>query len=98
MKKFFIVMVFLCVLSLLPLSGFVISRSYRAPRGIDPEEGVSMLEDLEDVDLNEIQKKLDVIEQQRLEALARAKRALKTQDLNRSPWSQYIQAHAKVER
>ena len=81
MKKFFIVMVFLCVLSLLPLSGFVISRSYRAPRGIDPEEGVSMLEDLEDVDLNEIQKKLDVIEQQRLEALARAKRALKTQEI-----------------
>ena len=81
MKKFLIAVVFLCVLSLLPLTGFVAARSYRMPRGLDPEEGVSMLQDLEDVPLDEIQKKLDVIEQQRLEALARAKRELKTQEI-----------------
>lgn len=81
MKRFFIVIAALCVLSLLPLTGFVVARSYRAPKGVDTEEGVSMLRDLEDVPLDEIQKKLDVIEQQRLEALARAKRELKTQEI-----------------
>ena len=81
MKKFLIAIVFLCVLSLLPLTALIVSRSYRAPKGVDPEEGVSLLQDLDDVDLDEIQKKLDVIEQQRLEALARAKRELKTQEI-----------------
>lgn len=81
MKRFFIAVVFLSALFLIPLTGFVVSRSYRAPRGIKPEEGVSLLQELDAVPLDKVRKKLDVIESQRLEALSKAKRELKTQEI-----------------
>ena len=81
MKKFLIAIVVLCALSLIPLTGFFVARSFRKPKNIDPEQGISLLKTLDDVSVDTVQKKLDVIEKQRLEALAQANRELKTQEI-----------------
>ena len=81
MKRFFLVITALAVLFLIPLTGFFVSHSYRAPKGVDVEAGRALLQDLDDAPLDEVKEKVAVIEQQKLEALARAKRQLKTQEI-----------------
>ena len=39
LKRFFIVITALAVLFLIPLTGFFVSRSYRAPKGVDEDAG-----------------------------------------------------------
>ena len=81
MKRFFFVIACLAVLALIPLTGFFLSHSYRAPRNTDLEPGRSLLEALDDAPLEEVREKVDTIEQQRLEKLAKANRELKTQEI-----------------
>ena len=81
MKRFFLVVVCLAVLSLIPLTGFFISRSYRAPKNIDLDAGRALLQSYDDVNVDTVQQKVAQVEQQRLEKLAQESRALKTQEI-----------------
>ncbi len=81
LKRFFFVIVCLAVLSLIPLTGFIISRSYRAPKDIDLEAGRALLQTYDDLDVEKVQQTVAQIEQQRLEKLAKENRALKTQEI-----------------
>jgi len=81
LKKFFLVIVCLAVLSLIPLTGFIVSRSYRAPKNLDLDAGNALLQSYDDIDVEKVQQTVAQIEQQRLEKLAKENRALKTQEI-----------------
>ena len=61
LKRFFLVIVCLAVLSLIPLTGFIISRSYRAPKDIDLEAGRALLQTYDDLDVEKVLKRNDNI-------------------------------------
>ena len=81
MKKFFFVIGCLAVLSLIPLVGFFVSHGYRTPKNIDLDAGQAVLEQLDAVDADAVQQNVAAAEQKRLEALAKANRDLKTQEI-----------------
>lgn len=81
MKKFFLSVAVLAVLFLFPLTGFLVSRAYRVPRSVDVDAGKALLQTLDSVPLEEVKTKVAENEQKKLEALARAKRSLKTQEI-----------------
>ena len=81
MKKFFLSVAVLAVLFLFPLTGFLVSRAYRVPRGVDVDAGKALLQTLDSVPLEEVKTKVAENEQKKLEALAQAKRSLKTQEI-----------------
>ena len=81
MKRFFIVILCLAALSLIPLTGFIVAHSYRAPKNIDLDAGQALLQTYDDLDTDKVQQQVAEAEQKRLEELAKANRALKTQEI-----------------